>query len=40
MIPFFLKTHINLEGETETQGDIALITLFAMLIAVLQYFYC
>jgi len=40
MIPFFLKTYINLEGGTEAQGDIAPITLFAMLLVVLQCYYC
>lgn len=39
MIPFFLKTHINIEGGTEAQGDIVAITLCAMLLVVLQCYY-
>lgn len=40
MIPFFLKIHINSEGGTEAQGDIAPITLFATLLVVLQHYNC
>lgn len=39
MISFFLKTHMNLEGGTEAQGDIAPISLFAVLLVMLQYYY-
>lgn len=31
--------HINFEGGTETQGDIAPIIVFVMLLVVLRYYY-